>query len=459
MKMKKIGTYIALAIWIGVSHGAWAADLPKGVFDLVGSEKSFSTTALQSPYVTGIVIRTFWSTVEPTEGNYNWQYIDSSLQAAQSYNKVATIFVASGVSTPTWVYDAGAQKFSMIDVNPYHATYGQTFDMPIPWDGVYLQKWAQFVKAFGARYDSHSAVHHVVLANPTPFSLEMYMPHSKEDQQHLREAGYTDDRVFRAWQQIIDAYAQAFPSKPWAISIAPVMSGTQLTDRIVSYGLQKYGKRMLVQASWLSAHTTSQRLAWVSRYTQQTTVGFQMLWASSWNAQSNDRQGDLLTSIQKGIQAGASFLEIYEADIINPDYANDIKYAAENLGATITASAFAPSPRSASPQKSSAPSGPMSEARANYQALVEEIRAAGSALQSGSLDQGQGSIDSAITKVDQLKSQLTQVSTELESVKNALQRCKEDTQAGNRQMALQDLRLALQGLKQARMQLQNRSTR
>ena len=59
------------------------------------------------------------------------------------------IRIAAGWHTPDWVYDSGAEPFDYIE----RTTDGAS-RMPVPWDGVFLDHWGDFLRAVGQRYIS-----------------------------------------------------------------------------------------------------------------------------------------------------------------------------------------------------------------------------------------------------------------------------------------------------------------
>jgi hypothetical protein len=58
----------------------------------------------------------------------------------------------------------------------------------------------------------------------------------------------------------------------------------------------------------------------------QATVGFQMLGTSK-----RTGMGDFHKAIENGLGGGASYLEIYEFDVVNPQFSEDIQFAATQL--------------------------------------------------------------------------------------------------------------------------------
>ncbi len=306
-----------------------------GVYS-TGLEKAGTETLnsiLANHYVDGFSLRTGWKDIEPTEGNYNWQVFDTLIEKAKTANKKIMLRVLAGGLSPEWVYSAGVKKFEYIDQNPYHATYGQTLYMPLPWDEIYLQKWTNFIKKFGEKYNNEPLVAIIQTAGPA-VGGEMHLV-DKDDEVKWLSYGYSEEKLVNAWKITIDAYDSAFANKQIAMCIAqPVKFGNpqQIVEDIVAYGYQKLGTRYSIQGNFLAAKISDDFSAYVliKSYSSKTTVGFQMLWSYT---QDNGKRlgGSLRDSIQRGLDAGAKYLEIYLSDIMNSGLSEDIKYAHEEL--------------------------------------------------------------------------------------------------------------------------------
>jgi hypothetical protein len=64
--------------------------------------------------VHGIAFRTQWSRVEPSEGSFFWSNLDLCASLAEANGKTFSILVTAGVTTPQWVFDAGATRFGRV---------------------------------------------------------------------------------------------------------------------------------------------------------------------------------------------------------------------------------------------------------------------------------------------------------------------------------------------------------
>jgi hypothetical protein len=79
--------------------------------------------ALTNPFVQGIALRTQWGRVEPHEhanaNDFYWDFLDQGVALAAAHGKKVSILVTAGVTTPQWVYDAGAPLFMVTEQYGY----------------------------------------------------------------------------------------------------------------------------------------------------------------------------------------------------------------------------------------------------------------------------------------------------------------------------------------------------
>ncbi len=79
--------------------------------------------ALTNPFAQGIALRTQWGRVEPHEhanaNDFYWDFLDQGMALAAAHGKKVSILVTAGVTTPQWVYDAGAPLFMVTEQSGY----------------------------------------------------------------------------------------------------------------------------------------------------------------------------------------------------------------------------------------------------------------------------------------------------------------------------------------------------
>ena len=293
------------------------SDTLKGTYSLMKGMQAVESSVLHLPFISGVSIRASWEALEPARGEFDWRYIDNALREVKKANKKAMLRVLPGIHSPQWVYSRGIRIFEMKDLKRRSNDFGKIRKTPLPWDEVYLSEWIRFVDALGRRYGSDDTVILVHMAGPTINSAEMHLPKRGEARQKILDAGYSKEKLVKAWRKVIDAYSVAFSGRALALNIAvPLMRDGSL-EEIIRYGLSKVGKRLCIQGNWLTGHTNQRYYPYelMTRLKKEdnVTIGFQMLAAAAWKKR---RQGSLEESVQKGLDAGAQYFEIYEMDIL-----------------------------------------------------------------------------------------------------------------------------------------------
>lgn len=329
---------------------AHAAEIPHGVFSLTPPNKAVNSSILTNPSVAGVSVRGQWQGVEQAEGLYNWSYFDGQITRVRSaHKKVLLRIAAGGKNTPQWVFDAGVQTFSFVDMNRYHDTYGQTVTIPVFWDPIFLTKKKNFIAAMGRHFAANPHIVLVTVSCANANTDDWYVPSQKIDVQNWKAIGYTSDKLVNACKKIIDASMAAFPNQ--IMTLAVNRSTNQLDPdpdyvarNAVNYANAKYPGRFIVQKNSLSPSIPDPSLisvlgGWKIIMDNQPDVAGQMLWYvtndSSCRMNSGVKPCDPVTVLQEAVSLGAeygmSYQEIYQQDILNPALAGVISYAADVL--------------------------------------------------------------------------------------------------------------------------------
>jgi hypothetical protein len=158
------------------------------------------------------------------------------------------------------------------------------------------------------------------------------------------KVGYTSDRLIGAWRQVFVNYAQMFPRQFFSMALypsLPILSTTRCKDGnlagtdhnesqrvrglIVGMGADDYPRQFVVQTNGLTAAkedpSSMGGYALVASYSGRVAIGFQLT-TSAMSHPSNMGDADgataLRKSLQKGLDAHAQFLEVYEPDVLSP---------------------------------------------------------------------------------------------------------------------------------------------
>jgi hypothetical protein len=318
--IKSLLTLITSLVLLNLSEAKQTAS---GVFELSTTDAPNigSDEAWQNPNVAGVVARTLWSSVEPTDvkkgGAYNWNFLDAAVKAAQSNNKKLIISVESGIHSPSWLYSAGAKKFSGI--------------MPQPWDPVFRDRWGQFIKALAARYDGVAQLVAVTMSGPGQ-KLEYVFADTQARVNELNQAGGPS-----VWQAaanaVTDDFASAFVTTPFflATSNAILGDGRASLTNVVSYGLSKYPNRFGIQCNELQSgsHTTGP-FPHININMPLSPCILQMLQSEN-SGRLGTGTNPLNVSLNNGIMMGAWAIEVYSADCEDPEDQPDIAAANATL--------------------------------------------------------------------------------------------------------------------------------
>lgn len=323
-----------------------------GVYALGMPDKPTPAAVAKNPYVDGLTLQFLWDAVEPQEGHFNWSMIDEQIGLASANHKMVSLAVTPGIFSPAWIYTAGAAQFTFTWDKPWGPAPCSKVAIPIPWDAVYLSKWEAFVRSLGERYGANPTVSMVRIEGINAQTSELLLPHSggqdnsprlvrcpfSDDLRNWQTVGYTRSKVVSTWEAIASVYAQAFPNQnlvleagPWGMppidDAGNIMPGratdTSVIPALISYGIGRFGNRFVVQNSGLNAIWNWPAMNQIGL---QTPTGFQMAWNVTNDTQCRmnhfqkpcDPRQMLASAVNRGINAHASYLEIYIPDLLNP---------------------------------------------------------------------------------------------------------------------------------------------
>ena len=328
--MKAIVTVLAFFFFLNLA--AVAGSPPKetgsGIFDLLPGDtvkKPVRDLAgkhcWDNPNIAGVVLRTHWAKIEPSENEYDWTYLDTGVARAQATKKKIAISVQAGINSPEWIYALGAKGINI----PGFGT------MPLPWDSVFQKNWGSLVKQLGARYDGVSVVAYVSMGGPGRLE-ELYACTSADSVRDFNSDGGT-----QAWTQaaetIMEMYAAAFPNTPFLYAygspVAHPTSSVPFSD-VTTYGVNKYPKRFGIKSDAL--HPNMSQSFWpnvhIPALSSSTTVGYQMLKGF---AGSTVDGGTLTDALNFGVSKKAHFIEVYDRDCNDPNEESTISAVNKHL--------------------------------------------------------------------------------------------------------------------------------
>jgi len=304
----------------------------------------FATAVFTDSFIAGVELRANWQDVEPQPNQFNWQFIDQTFAEAAASSKFVILTLVPGFGTPSWALQ------SPVVTAPFPRQYGpgqgQVGSLPVPWDHAYLSRWFTFLQQVADRYGSNPAFRMISAAGPTSVSSEMSLPNRSEDIAQWVTLGYTPALYEGAWGMVFQAYASLFPRQFFSLSLYPGLrigdrrrpdaaQSTMTPQAIVNEGMQ-YKSSFALQTSGLTgAKNGTDLYNIVSSSSGAIVTGFQLTTsATNFPAQMGDAAspvGALGLTLQEGLAAHVNFLEVYEADVVNPAMAALLEQTAVQL--------------------------------------------------------------------------------------------------------------------------------
>jgi hypothetical protein len=218
MTMKKF--IVIFFLFLLYTGSTYAASLSYGIFQTLHYKARVTnpTLNIESPYLAGVQFTFNWAEIEPEEGNFQWQLIDSVIEPWAQRGKKIILSLRTvqkrganptqKSATPLWVYDSGADRIQFVDTN-----------YPIYWDPVFLEKYERFISAVAKRYDNNPDIAFVEMGIGLFGTTKIGHNHrlKKEYENH----GYTEELWSQTILNIIDIYKKYFVEKPLVLTLSP----------------------------------------------------------------------------------------------------------------------------------------------------------------------------------------------------------------------------------------------
>lgn len=321
--------------------------LTRGLYTLgIPNSRQVNRYAIEKLFIAGLALRVTWSRLEPRPGEFDWSLIDLNVKACAAAGKVFSLSVAAGISTPLWVYATyGAVPFPTV-IN------GAVQNIPVPWDEKYIGRLAKLIVALSDRYGKNPILTHVKITGICKHSSETMLPFGDTDNEHWQAIGYTRPLLRRTWCRIADLWAGAFGGKcisyqhvahawPPIDDKGQIVPGLKddwhLNEQLIGDGIRRYKDQFMAENHGLSSVWASEQIVKVST---RTRTGHQMNWNTVDDKEGKmtggapspyDRAAVMKAAIDRGLAAGAKWLEVYQVDVNTLDLQPIFEDAAKRL--------------------------------------------------------------------------------------------------------------------------------
>lgn len=309
----------------------------RGIFALAKSGKPIDERLLVHPDVAGIVVRQKWSELEPSESQYDWQYLDKQFtRIYQSNKQISFILGYGGLSIPKWLLRKDIRLFTFMNDNTFSQTFGETMKIPLFWDSKVLAYKKKIIRMLGTRYANQPGLTMVSAQCANALTGDWNIPRKARDIIQWKKMGYSSEKLIRACQEVVDTTMQAFPNQVVKMAIGPVPS--KLGDKsafvaksVIRYAHEHYPGRFIAQRNNLSTTTPDPRIhhklhVWKLIWDNRPAVAAQMLWNATntdtcrlnGKRKPCDSERMLKEAIDIGLAYQMNHLEIYAIDLLKP---------------------------------------------------------------------------------------------------------------------------------------------
>jgi hypothetical protein len=306
--------------------------------------------ALNNPFISGAALQVDWRDLEPEQGKPDWSRLDELVAAAQASNKWVQLLIFPGFFSSAWALQGAETDLFPIQYGPGQGTVTR---LPMPWDGVYLNRWFGFLKQLSARFGASPAFRMIAADGPTSVSAEMSLPIKRPDIIKWLAHGYSPKRYLDAWEKVFQVYAEDFPNQCISLSAPglPLLSQGRVIDpaghaqarqQIIAQASGVLGRRLAIQWSDLHAGRAAveapDQTNTVIGYSGRLITGLQMRSAAEGGGSAvmgaaNNPPLALRRSVDKGMVPNAQgrhidYLEIYEPDVLAAEMRPVLRYGA-----------------------------------------------------------------------------------------------------------------------------------
>jgi hypothetical protein len=307
------GKKVAILVTAGVSCPQWLFDAGSPVFNV--------TTEFGYSAITDGLTTAGSTTVRSAGDTAGWSSsVSVGLQIFGGSIPAGATIVAVNSSSNVTISAPATQSATGVAI-----TTAQILPMPLPWDPIFQQKWGAFVQALGARYGNAANLAYVVMGGPGR-KEEAYFCFTPYDMDYFINTlgGLANWELGVKW--IIDQYGTYFPHTPFLLAMAdpiPTPDGDDSLKAVVDYGVAQHpGNHFGVMSCGLQYPNGpadgSMGATEIPLLSPVSTVGYQFLQTQHEDVDPATGRFMLDLGLERGMNFGAHFIEVYSGDCNDP---------------------------------------------------------------------------------------------------------------------------------------------
>ena len=202
------------------SESLYAAPLGYGIFQKIHYDDRMNnpTKNIENPCLSGVEVIFNWTELEPENGKFRWELIDSAIEPWVKKDKQVILSFRTvqkkgtnptqRSATPSWVYSSGVSKIE-----------GDGTNWPIYWDKKFLEKYEEFIKSLAERYDGNPNIEFIIMGVGQFGGTKI--SGVKKILAEYKKNGYTEEVWSETIKKIINLYKKHFKKTPIALVLSP----------------------------------------------------------------------------------------------------------------------------------------------------------------------------------------------------------------------------------------------
>lgn len=308
---------------------SFASDATPDLFPSGIYEMSDSASAIANPNVSGHKAWMQWQQVNPSQGIYNWKAFDDYADAAAAAGKDFEFSVRILSHYPQWV------AFTP-DIVQYTVPEDPRAKMILPWDPVAQPLILQFIEDLCIHFEGRATC---IVMGGMGYKTECFMP---DPATTIPPIALSVNDYAAQWlvtaKLIVDTYAANLDRTRFivagAVVIKPASIGQLAMESLLAYGIANYPEKFGAMNWGLNATSSDQFFmnSWIQANGAGRSTGFQMT-GSTDGISGGDTQGPLSECLQRAVDLGADWVEVYPTDCNNADLQETLAFYNELLKA------------------------------------------------------------------------------------------------------------------------------
>ena len=280
-----------------------------------GELNQAATEIAKNRNLSGVCLHVLWNELEKVPGKPDFSMVDKTVAEFHRLGMKYELGFGPGAHTPKFIFDEGAQAFSTKVPNPHRANFGETIQIPIPWDPIYQREFSRRIEQLGNRYAQDPLCVSVVLTCANAMSAEMHLTKTREDLSKWQAMGDYEGKLLDVYKKYTDEWARAFPHQEVSLHLSKVLDlPPAFYGRIVDYGLSKYPTRFSIQNCQLTGRKEdvgTMTYDLILKYRERLHHGFQSVAGFGGRG---DRMGSIEMAALNVVRAEGEYWELWHGD-------------------------------------------------------------------------------------------------------------------------------------------------